>query len=345
MSWDNGFFKREAKEGIDYTRNFETMDAEKVGDQFDFGYFDLPGGELEKREIKYNRNLLNEKNFAEYWTSGKHKGYKILKGADLDGDGLNDMIAVDPTNKYVVGFNERYVTDLGKGETPYRKNYYAQDKATRAKQSYTEYLDTAAQQEGWKDLSKMKENRTKSVWMVIRNYMQDDLVKFGATEKEAENICKQLLKIIQTSFFQLGEKGVPQYQIKVITESPEFKKVLKANVTAQTINRYLPPGGKVQIAQGMMQKIRGYGSNITNVLLNWLGTNQKEHRLSTSAALSLYQKIIVKQAANKLYKKHGLTAAEAATNPTVFNAYKAELQQELDALSKKYEKQEYTFDA
>ena len=290
--------------------------------------------------MKYNRNLLNEKEFATYWQSGKHKNHKIYKAGDLNGDGIDDMIAVDPKD-HVVGYNERYITDEGKGETPYRVDYYRKPKSERADVSYTEFLDYTEPKQGWKDISKTKENRKNSVWKIIEDYLDPQLGVVKATTKQRELICKKILKIIQTSFFDIS-KGVPQYQVKVITESPEFKKILKEYVTESRMTRYIPDNAKKELVEGMLQLIQGYGSQIHNIYLKWLNNNQNEHRMSVENTIKLYESIIIKQAANKLYKQYGLTAAEAANNEQLFAQYKQALKAEQENLAKKYATQTYT---
>ena len=99
-----------------------------------------------------------------------------------------------------------------------------------------EFLDTQSDIEGWRKISKIKDNRGSAVWNIIKAYLQAEFASANASEKEIENVCKRLLGIIQTSFFTFGKNGVPMYQIKTITESPEFKKILK-----NTINEYKQP--------------------------------------------------------------------------------------------------------
>ena len=341
--WDKGFFTKSTKGKVDYSKNFRNEDKEKnktVYEKYDWELFNPASGTLGKREIRINRSLLNPNEFANYWQTGKHANHRIhLSNVDIDGDGITpDYYAVDPANN-VVGFNDRYITDEGKGETPYRRAYYKLDRDERGKRSYMEFLDSQSDIDGWRKISKLKDNRTTSVWNIIKTYLSAEFTTAGATTKEIENVCKQLLKIIQTSFFDVA---VPSYQIKVITETPEFKKILKNNVTGSTIQNYLPPGGKTTIVNGMLQLIRGYGIAIRDVLVNWLNTHQNSNRLSPEKALELYKSIIVKKAANKLYKDYGLTAAEAANNATLFEQYKDALKKVQNDLHEKYSQQSYT---
>ncbi len=347
-NWNNNFFQKSSNTLADYSHLYKTL-GKQDHQNYDWSLFNLTSGQLGKREMRINRNLMNPKEFAAYWQTGKHKNHTIHKGydpeekkdIDLDGDGVTpDYYAVDPEG-VVVGFNDKYITDIGSGETPYRKKYYELDRDARSKQSYMEFLDTQSDVEGWRPISKIRDNRGKSVWNIIKSYLETEFAKTGATLKEVENVCKQLLKIIQTSFFTLGENGVPMYQMKTITESPEFKKILNSTVTATTIKNYLPEGGKSQIVNGMLQLIRGYGSNIKDNILGWLNTNQNSHRISKENAEQLYKSIIIKKAANKLYKEYGLTAAEAANNQELFNKYKAALEKEQQALHAKYSTQTY----
>lgn len=339
-SWDKNFFKKDTKDIVDHTRKFQNL-GQGEEKNFEWDYFNPIDGKLGYREMKFNRNLLNPKEFANYWQTGKHKNHEIYSAGDLNGDGIRDFLAVDPSNK-VVGYNERYITDEGKGETPYRFDYYQKSKEERDKLGYTEYLDTAEPIEGWKDISKIKENRKNSAWKIIDDHLDVQFKSAGATIKQREVIAKRLLKLIAETFFASSKAdAVPSYQVKVITESPEFKKILKSSVTKSTIATYLPLNARSEIVTGMMQLIQGYGSTIISTLRNWLRQNVNTNRISSQQASKLYTSIIIKQAANKLYKQYGLTAAEAANNPQLFEQYKQALLVEQNKLAEKYAKQQY----
>lgn len=359
-TWNQGFFNKDSKEAINYAGNFQKM-AQGFQSNLNWDYMNPTSGKLGKHEMKYNRNLLNPNNFAQYWQTGKHKGYEIYNQIDLDGDTFEDMIAVNPKDgNRVMGFNEKYITDDGKGETPYRREYYKLTPKQREQESYMEFLDNQNTIEGWRDIKKLKTNRSTAVWQIIKAHLNDQFNQLNATEKERENICKRLVKMIQTTFFDCAEvvkqgeeivgykmksDGVPSYQMKVITESPEFKKILSAKVTASTIGSYIPQNAKNTIATGMLQLVRGYGNSIERIFIGWLAEHHNNDRLSVANALNLYKSIIIKQAANKLYKEKGLTAAEAANNEALFNEYKQALLQKQQELANKYATQTYTLNA
>ena len=364
--WNKGFFKGATKENVNYTDRFIDDKAFNDFQNATWKYFNVSSGALGPREMRINRNLLNPVEFANYWQTGKHKNHTIHKSyfdpekkayRDIDGDGIApDYYAVDPDGN-VVGFNDKYITDPGKGETPYRRAYYNQDRKARENQSYIEALDGMDTIPGWRDIKKMKDNRTSSVWKIIDTYLDAEFRVATQSTKERENICKRILKMIQTTFFDcvtvsedgksfgVKQDGVPLYQMKVITESPEFKKLLKVKISQTTIADYIPAGIKEKLVTGMLQLVRGYGNAIEGAYGLYLAANHKNNRITAPAALELYKSIIIKQAANKLYKKLGLTAAEAANNEELFTRYKQELLKEQQALIEKYKTQSYTFDA
>ena len=162
--WASDLFQRQSssKAGNTWTPNWSNAKSlsEQQQNALDFDYFDVEDGELETREIKSNKNLLNPKEFAKYWQTGKHKGYTIYQGKDMDGDDLPDMFAVNPSNQ-VVGFNDRYIVEGKDAETPYRRAYYALDKDKRKNISYQQFLAQQQNIPGWKNLDKFKASRLK----------------------------------------------------------------------------------------------------------------------------------------------------------------------------------------
>ena len=338
MSWNTEFFNRETKEKKEPV--WGEYDYAKQQEAYNWDYFNIPGGKLGNREIKYNRNLLNEDEFARFWQSGKKANYKIYKGYDLDGDHLPDMIATDPNDR-VVGFNERYVTEEGKGETPYRREYYSKPKDARKGQTYMEYLDGVNTQQGWRDISKIKQNRSTATWKVIFTYLDSNggLSGLQATEAEKEQMCKQLVKVISWAFFPA--ENTPKYMFEAVTASAEFKKVLKKNVHNGTIHEFIPKDAIPTVINGMLQYIRGYGGNVVNQLMSWLKTNCTKYRIRQEDLNKLYSDILTKQAANKIYRQHGITALQAAENDELMNQYKAAINTKKQELHTKYANQDY----
>lgn len=313
MSWTSEFFLREGstKEKTKFEPKWSEYDADNDTETYSWDYFDIPGGDLGKREVRTNKNLLNPYEFAKYWQTGSHKGFNIYQAPDLDGDDIPDLVAVNKEGK-VVGFNDRYVTKDGVAETPYRRDYYNLSKEERKGKSYQQFLMAQNNKDGWKDLTKFKESKGKAVHNIVKNYLTTELNGVGATEKEQENICKKLVDMISTTFF---EPKAPAYQIKVIKSSPEFKKVLKKHITMETIPGYLPEGIKQQLAKSMLNAIRGYGDG---GFKNWLMTQYAGitgNRLAVANVNALYSQILAKSAAAKLYKEHGITPMFLVEHP------------------------------
>ena len=338
--WKQDFFKKDAKHKADLA--FERLTKENIGTKLvsaNWDYLTPIGGKLGNREIRYNRNLLNPDEFASFWKSGKKSNYRIFNGADSDGDGYNDMIAMKPDG-HIVGFNERYVTEPDKGETPYRRDYYQRyNKDQRKDTSYMEYLDSTNPVQGWRDINKIKENRAASTWKLVYTYLDSELGSAGANLSERENICKRIVKILITAFFAAD---VPSFQIQTISSSPEFKKILKTRVTSLTIGEFIPPEAKQGLVNGMLQKLRGYGGNIETVYANLLTTKVTKYRISKEDAEELYENLVTKKAANKLYKETGLSPM-TITDQNV-QAYKTALTTEKQKLKAKYQTQTFKLD-
>ena len=338
--WKQDFFKKDVKQKA--LLNFERLTAENIGEKLgtaNWEYLTPIGGKLGNREIRYNRNLLNPDEFASFWKSGKKSNYRIFNGADSDGDGYNDMIAMKPDG-HIVGFNERYVTEPDKGETPYRRDYYQKyNKDQRKDTSYMEYLDSTNPVPGWRDINKIKENRASSTWKLVYTYLDSELGIAGANLSERENICKRIVKVLITAFFAAD---VPSFQIQTISSSPEFKKILKTRVTSLTIGEFIPNGAKQGLVNGMLQKLRGYGGNIETVYANLLATNVTKYRITKEDAEELYENLVTKKAANKLYKETGLSPM-TITDQNV-QAYKTALTTEKQKLKAKYQTQTFKLD-
>ena len=339
--WKQDFFKKDAKQKADLA--FERLTKENIGTKLvsaNWDYLNPYGGKLGNREVRYNRNLLNPDEFASFWKSGKKSNYRIFNGVDTDGDGQYDMIAMKPDG-HIVGFNERYVTEPDKGETPYRRDYYQKyNKDQRKDTSYMEYLDSTNPVQGWRDINKIKENRSSSTWKLVYTYLDSELKNVNATKSEAENICKRIVRILITAFFATD---VPSFQIQTISSSPEFKKILKTRVTSLTIGEFIPNGAKQGLVNGMLQKLRGYGGNIETVYANLLTTKVTKYRISKEDAEELYENLVTKKAANKLYKETGLSPM-TITDQNV-QAYKTALAAEKQKLKAKYETQTFKLDA
>lgn len=335
MSWATNFFdKQSTSVDKNYSAKFKNLTKENYNTDFngDWSYLQPNKGLLGDLEIRSNNNLLNPDEFAKYWQSGKHANHKIYKGYDWDGDKEPDLVAVDPTGQ-VVGFNERYIVAAGQGETPYKRSYYNQPKSERQKISYQQYLESQESKDGWKDLTKFKESRSKATHKVIGVYLLDQLNEQGATLKEIENISKQLVNIIASVFFATD---VPAYQIRAIKGSPEFKKIMSSQINSTTISTYLPEAQKANIARGMISSVRGYSDGgLINALkghLNSLGGD----RITKQNAETLYVKILTKQAANIAYKKHKISPMFLVEHPEAAAAFKAEVEKEMAELDKKH---------
>lgn len=335
MSWSNNFFSRQSagKAASNYASKFNKIN-EGIVDSYDFNYFDVTSGKLEKNEIRSNNNLLNPNEFAKYWQTGKHQNYLIFNGDDIDGDKVNDMIAVNPAGQ-VVGFNERYIVPAG--ETPYKRAYYAQDKDKRAKQSYQQFLETQSNIPEWKKLDKFKENRSKALHKVIATYLAQELNAVGASSKEIEIISKRLIDLISSTFFAAD---VPSYQIKVIKGAPEFKKVLNENVNLETLPTYLPEGEKANIAQGMLMSIRGYYDGGLQTQLKAYLDQIPGNRLDKDAAHQLYTQLLAKSAANKLYKEFGITPMYLVEHPEQATKFQTAVKNRMTELDAKNQMEE-----
>ena len=339
-TWNQNFFERQATGRSSAPVRWSVWDSANENKVYDSSFFDIPGGDLGKREIRSNKNLLNEKEFAKYWQTGKHKDHKIYNGVDIDGDDVDDLIAVDPQGR-IVGFNDRYVTDKGKGETFYKKAYYKMPKEQRNNISYQQFLETQETEEGWKDLTKFKESRAKATHRVIRDYLDEELGQAKATEKQSETIAKHLLNLIITTFFDLS---TPIYQIKVISGSAEFKKVLKSKITAETIGNYLPAAYKQTIANSMVSAARGYSDGgMRAALKTQILDKISENRLSAKDANALYLRILSKSAASKAYKQFGITPMYLVDNPNQAEAFAAEVKKIMDELDQKHKMEAVNF--
>lgn len=339
-TWNQNFFERQATGRSSAPVTWRPWDTDHQFDTYDASFFDVPGGKLGHREIRSNKNLLNESEFAKYWQTGKHKDHKIYRDVDMDGDDVGDLVAVDPQGR-IVGINDRYVTDEGKGETFYKKEYYKLPKAQRNNLSYQQFLETQETKEGWKDLTKFKESRAKATHRVIRDYLDEELGQAKATEKQSETIAKQLLNLIITTFFDLS---TPLYQIKVISGSAEFKKVLKSKITADTIGNYLPAAYKQTIANSMVSAARGYSDGgMRAALKSQILDKISENRLSAKDASALYLRILSKSAASKAYKQFGITPMYLVDNPNQAEAFAAEVKKIMDELDKKHQMEAVNF--
>ena len=335
MTWTTNFFGKQSagKAASNYASKFNKIN-EGIVDSYDFNYFDVTSGKLEKNEIRSNNNLLNPNEFAKYWQTGKHQNYLIFNGDDIDGDKVNDMIAVNPAGQ-VVGFNERYIVPAG--ETPYKRAYYAQDKDKRAKQSYQQFLETQSNIPEWKKLDKFKENRSKALHKVIATYLAQELNAVGASSKEIEIISKRLIDLISSTLFAAD---VPLYQIKAIKGAPEFKKVLNENVNVSTLPKYLPAGEKTNTAQRMLLSVRGYNDGGFIASFKAYLDKMPGNRLSKEAAQNLYAQLLAKSAANKLYKEFGITPMYLVEYPDKATEFKEAVEKKMDELDAKNQMEE-----
>lgn len=334
-AWNTNFFAREKtnKTSTPSSVKWETYDQENQTEAYKWEYFDIPGGELGTREIRSNKNLLNPNEFAKYWQTGKHKDYHIYQAPDLDGDGSNDLVAINPQG-YVVGFNDRYVTKEGVGETPYKKAYYSLPKDKRKELSYQQFLMNQDNKPGWKNLDKFKESKNKSPIMVVKQYLATELAQYQTTEKQSELICKKLVDMISTTFF---DTNVPAYQIKTIKGTPEFKKILKDNITSESIVGYIPQGIKKMTVERLLNIIKGYDDG---GFINWLkqqyDTQIKDHRLAVQATNDLYIRILSKSAAAKIFKDYNITPMYLVDHPEEVNGFKQAVEAAMAEMDKKH---------
>ena len=336
MSWNTGLFD---KDDSTFTPAWSAWNSQNQDEAYKYDYFEFPGGKLGNREVRSNKNLLNPNEFAKYWQTGKHKAHKIYKDVDLDGDGQYDMIAVDPSDK-VVGFNDRYVVESGNAETPYKRAYYQLPKSERALQSYQQFLEDQPNIPGWKDLDKFKESRKKALHKVILEHFEKalDAVNIAPkpSNKEKEIISKQLIPFIASTYFATD---VPLYQVKIITASPEFKKILNTAVTSETVKNYFPAGEQntQQIAFAMVKGIRGLGDGGVKKALKDYADTLPGNRLAKEPAETLYVKFLAKQAASAAFKKHHISPMYLIEHPDAATAFRTEvdaIMKEMDAKHK-----------
>ena len=344
VRWKNDFYNSKKDPNGEKTYPpFQSLNNDN-DTNFDWSYF-TPSNkannrDLGNREMKYNYNLLNESNFRKYWTTGKHSGYEVYDGKDFDGDGVNDYVAINPQGRKVMGFNERYITDELKGETPYRRDYYSQNKNFRDGKTYMQYLEFDAENKpGWKDLQKLKANRLSAPWKVIMFYLSDVLTDKAVSMKQAEQIAKKLLKCISHAFFATN---VPTYQRKHIVKTSEFKNILKKYVTSDTIETFIPIGAIDNVVSALLQGMEGYGnSRILNKLVQWLTENNTKYRISAEEAAELYNTIISKKAIMEAYKQTGINPMNLANNPHLATQFANTVAQKKAELARKHANQDY----
>ena len=342
-AWTNEMFRRQASaksktpweaawgNNGDFNEQKTTENGALVP-AINFDYFDPDDGDLGNREIRYNKNLLNPDQFAKYWQTGKHKGYKIYKGLDKDGDNQPDLIAVNPEGQ-VVGFNERYVVEGKDAETPYRRAYYALDKDARAAQTYQQFLHQQQSINGWKDLTKFQTSRVKKPFYIISTYLQTELENAGATQKERDLVGKKLLNIIAASFFA---SDAPAYQVKVIVSAPEFKKILEGFITAQYLKTYLPDAKKQEIVNGIVNSIRGYhDGGLIDKLKTYLA-RVNTNKLNAEGVETMYLDTLSKKAASKIYKDNKFSPAYFASHPEAAAEFSKAVKAEQTKLHEKY---------
>ena len=191
----------------------------------------------QKREIGINNNLLNDSNFARFWSQRGIPEKDIAKYKDVDGDGVEDLVAYQNGN--VVGFNQYYVTEPNTSQQAYRKQYYSQDKAARKAQSYTRYRNTLEDVDGFMSLVELKKRKQESDIAKILDAFKVELAEFE-TVNEREMLAQTFAKMVKLSIF---EDGIPIEDIKVIQSASKFKKLYKAaleklldNITLKTRN-------------------------------------------------------------------------------------------------------------
>lgn len=336
--WGNTFFAKtsdSSKSISGYKDRFQSIDESAASDFMANANWELfnPAGEsLGTREIRSNTNLLDPEEFARYWQTGKHKNYKIYSGYDTDGDGITDMIALDPKN-VVVGFNERYIIDEGKGEYPYKRDYYKLPKDERKKMSYSQFLENQETKEGWKDLTKYKESRSKATWKRIYNHVGQVFKALGATPKETEKCSKDMLSIISKAIF--FDPKTPAHQIRIVMSSPEFKKIQSQNVTTQLIQQIINQQNVQALCKGFLNAARGYNDGGAKNYLSGYLAGWHNVRIDAAAINDIYLNLLSKSAATKAYKEKDLTPMAIARDPNKAQEFSQAVQKIMQELDKK----------
>ena len=306
QEWANRLFNSSASKST--VRDF-TKGGLPQGPNWDY----ITGANPGKRDMTVNYNLLNPDNFKAHWTKGPKKiGYTVYNNVDVDKDGLPDLVALDPT-KHVVGINEKVIIPEDKSEKAYKRNYYALSNADRDKITYQEYLDTAQNIEGYKDLTKYKDNRSKQTWMLILNHINGALTDAKFTPRIKERLCKLILNSIAENIFFDGMADDDQKAL--IIKSPQFKKTLHSFISAQgMLAVVLPKTQANNIINGGYNLLIGAEDATYSKYEQFLQTITK-YQLGEKETEAMYDSILSQKLTKKYMKDNNITPLHIAQHP------------------------------